>query len=104
VERLGDTTVQQWRRSFSVRPPGGESLADTAARTVPFFEDRIMSHVRAGDNILVSAHGNSLRSIVMHLDNLDEHEVAGLELATAVSMVYDMDTRGRVMNKTLLES
>jgi 2,3-bisphosphoglycerate-dependent phosphoglycerate mutase len=63
-----------------------------------------MSHVRAGDNILVSAHGNSLRAIVMNLDNLGEREVAGLELATAVSMVYDMDADGRVINKTLLES
>jgi len=104
AERVGDTTVQQWRRSFSIRPPGGESLADTAARTVPFFEGYIMSHVRAGDNILVSAHGNSLRSIVMNLDNFGERVVAGLELATAVPMVYDMDAQGMVINKTLLES
>ena len=103
VERVGEETVRQWRRSFSVRPPGGESLADTAARTIPFFEDRIRSHLRAGDNTLVSAHGNSLRSIVMSLDNLGEGEVAGLELATAVSMIYEIDVQGRVLGKTLLE-
>ena len=103
VERVGAETVRQWRRSFSVRPPGGESLADTAARTIPFFENRIMSHLQAEHNVLVSAHGNSLRSIVMSLDNLGDGEVAGLELATAVSMVYEIDVQGRVIGKTLLE-
>jgi 2,3-bisphosphoglycerate-dependent phosphoglycerate mutase len=104
VERMGETRVRLWRRSFSVRPPGGESLADTAARTLPFFKARIMRHVRDGDNILISAHGNSLRSIIMHLDRLGEHEVAGLEIATAVSMIYDMDAQGRVIDKTVLAS
>ena len=103
AERVGAETVRQWRRSFSVRPPGGESLADTAARTIPFFENRIMSHLQAEHNVLVSAHGNSLRSIVMSLDKLGEGEVAGLELATAVSMVYEIDVQGRVLGKTLLE-
>jgi 2,3-bisphosphoglycerate-dependent phosphoglycerate mutase len=103
AERVGAETVRSWRRSFSVRPPGGESLADTAARTIPFFAGRIMSHLRAGDHTLVSAHGNSLRSIVMSLDNLGEREVAGLELATAVSMVYEIDMQGRVLGKTLIE-
>jgi 2,3-bisphosphoglycerate-dependent phosphoglycerate mutase len=103
AERVGAETVRQWRRSFSIRPPGGESLADTAARTIPFFENRIMSHLQAEHNVLVSAHGNSLRSIVMSLDNLGEGEVAGLELATAVSMVYEIDVQGRVLGKTLLE-
>jgi 2,3-bisphosphoglycerate-dependent phosphoglycerate mutase len=103
VERLGEETVRQWRRSFSARPPGGESLADTAARTIPFLKGRIMSHVRAGDNTLVSAHGNSLRSIVMTLDNLGAEEVAGLELATAVSMVYEIDAQGRVLSKDMID-
>ncbi len=102
-ERVGEETVRQWRRSFFCRPPGGESLADTAARTIPFLEGRIMSHLRAGDNTLVSAHGNSLRSIVMTLDNLGEQEVAGLELATAVSMVYEIDMQGRILSKDLLD-
>jgi 2,3-bisphosphoglycerate-dependent phosphoglycerate mutase len=62
-----------------------------------------MSHVRAGNHTLVSAHGNSLRSIVMALDSLDEREVAGLELPTAVSIVYEMDVQGRVLDKALLE-
>jgi 2,3-bisphosphoglycerate-dependent phosphoglycerate mutase len=103
AERVGEQTVRRWRRSYSCRPPGGESLADTAARTIPFLEERIMRHLRAGDNTLVSAHGNSLRSIVMVLENLGEQEVAGLELATAVSMVYEIDVQGRVTGKYLLD-
>ena len=103
AERVGEKTVRQWRRSFSCRPPGGESLADTAARTIPFMEGRIMNHLRAGDSTLVSAHGNSLRSIVMALDNLGEDEVAGLELATAVPMIYEIDAQGRVLGKDLLD-
>jgi 2,3-bisphosphoglycerate-dependent phosphoglycerate mutase len=103
AERVGEQTVRQWRRSYSCRPPGGESLADTAARTIPFLEERIMRHLRAGDNTLVSAHGNSLRSIVMILENLGEQEVARLELATAVSMVYEIDMQGRVTGKYLLD-
>ena len=103
AERVGEEAVRQWRRSFSCRPPGGESLADTAARTVPFLEGHIMSHVRAGNNTLVSAHGNSLRSIVMTLDDLGEDEVAGLEVATAVPMIYELDVQGRVLSKDLLD-
>jgi 2,3-bisphosphoglycerate-dependent phosphoglycerate mutase len=103
AERVGEKTVRQWRRSYTCRPPGGESLADTAARTIPFLETRIMSHLRAGDDTLVSAHGNSLRSMVMRLENLDEQEVAGLELATAVSMVYEIDAQGRILSKDLLD-
>ena len=103
AERVGEKTVRHWRRSYTCRPPGGESLADTAARTIPFLETRIMSHLRAGDDTLVSAHGNSLRSMVMRLENLDEQEVAGLELATAVSMVYEIDAQGRILSKDLLD-
>jgi len=103
AQRVGEKTVRQWRRSFSCRPPGGESLADTAARTIPFMEGRIMNHLRAGDSTLVSAHGNSLRSIVMTLDNLGEDGVAGLELATAVPMIYEIDAQGRVLGKDLLD-
>ena len=100
---VGEKTVRQWRRSYSCRAPGGESLADTAARTIPFLKGRIMSHLSAGDSILVSAHGNSLRSIVMALEHFGKREVAGLELATAVSMVYEIDVQGRVLSKDLLD-
>jgi broad specificity phosphatase PhoE len=84
AERYGAEQVHVWRRSFDVAPPGGESLKDTAARTLPFFERAILEDVRAGRDVLVVAHGNSNRSIVMRLDGLDEEAVTSLELATGV--------------------
>lgn len=103
AEKYGKEQVAVWRRSFSVRPPGGESLADTAARTLPFFQRRILPQVQAGDNVLVAAHGNSLRSIMMQLDNLSEEEVPKLELATGVPIIYEIDAEGKVVNKLILE-
>jgi 2,3-bisphosphoglycerate-dependent phosphoglycerate mutase len=102
AQREGEEIVRQWRRSYSARPPGGESLADTAARTVPFFNNHILGHLNAGHHTLVSAHGNSLRSIVMTLDNLGEREVSDLEIGTAVSIVYEIDQQGRVTGKARL--
>jgi 2,3-bisphosphoglycerate-dependent phosphoglycerate mutase len=101
AEKFGKEMVHQWRRSFSIRPPGGESLQDTAKRTIPFFCDRILPHLQDRDNVLVAAHGNSLRSIIIHLENLGE-EVAQLELATGVPIVYDIDEDGTVSNKLVL--
>lgn len=102
ADRLGEELVHKWRRSYNVRPPGGESLADTHDRTLPFFQSRIISHVKQGDTVLVAAHGNSLRSIIMDLDNLSESEVPGLELATGVPIVYDIDADGKIIDKLIL--
>ncbi|MGC9504791.1 2,3-bisphosphoglycerate-dependent phosphoglycerate mutase [Baaleninema sp.] len=102
AEKYGKDRVHEWRRSFSVRPPGGESLEDTVARTLPFFDSRIMTHLQHGDNVLVAAHGNSLRSIIMRLDQLSPEEVPGLELATGIPVLYDVDAEGNVSNKTVL--
>jgi 2,3-bisphosphoglycerate-dependent phosphoglycerate mutase len=102
AEKVGEEQVHRWRRSFATLPPGGESLEDTARRTLPFFRDRILTHLREGDNVLVSAHGNSLRSIVMELDGLDTEEVPGLELKTGVPLVYEIDNTGNVTGKTVL--
>jgi 2,3-bisphosphoglycerate-dependent phosphoglycerate mutase len=101
--RLGAEQVQLWRRSYSASPPGGESLEDTAHRTLPFFDSRIQAHLQAGESVLVSAHGNSLRSIIMQLDGLAEEEVPGLELATAVPVIYDYEN-GRPVSKRILDS
>lgn len=100
--KYGDALVKEWRRSFSVRPPGGESLEDTMNRTLPFFRDRILPHLQQGDNVLVAAHGNSLRSIIMDLDNLSPEAVPGLELATGVPIIYDIDAAGQATNKIIL--
>lgn len=90
-ENFGAGQVHIWRRSYDVCPPGGESLADTAARSIPYFTDEILPRVRGGENVLVSAHGNSLRSIVMHIDGLTHEEVLSLELATGEPRIYRWD-------------
>lgn len=102
AEKFGEAQVIEWRRSYSTRPPGGESLADTQARVLPFFQGRIMAHIKQGDNVLVSAHGNSLRAIIMELDNLEPEKVPGLELDTGVPIVYTMSESGTVLNKEVL--
>ncbi len=100
--RYGAEQVHIWRRSFDIAPPGGESLKDTAARTLPFFERAVLEDVRAGRDVLVVAHGNSNRSIVMRLDGLDEDAVTSLEIATGVPLVYELDSTGAVLSKDVL--
>jgi 2,3-bisphosphoglycerate-dependent phosphoglycerate mutase len=88
-EQYGDEQVKLWRRSFDVAPPNGESLAMTAERTLPFFKKDIVKHLEQGQNVFISAHGNSMRSIVMHLDNLSREEVLNLEIPTGEPLIYD---------------
>ncbi len=103
AQAFGPELVHLWRRSFSVRPPHGESLEDTANRTIPYFQNRILAHISRGDSVLVSAHGNSLRSIVMHLDHLSPEEVCKLELKTGIPIIYDIDCKGKVIDKQVLD-
>ena len=100
AEKFGADQVHIWRRSYDVAPPGGESLKDTAARTLPYFEANILPRVLGGENVLVSAHGNSLRAIVMQLDGLSEDEVIRLNLATGAPMIYRLNEDGSVAEKT----
>jgi 2,3-bisphosphoglycerate-dependent phosphoglycerate mutase len=100
--KYGEAQVHEWRRSYSVRPPGGESLEDTQERVIPYFDRCILPHLQKGENVLVSAHGNSLRSIIMKLDKLTEEEVPKLELTTGVPIVYNLDESGEVAKKTIL--
>lgn len=104
AEKFGAEQVHLWRRSYDTAPPGGESLEDTAARTLPYFESKILPDLRANRNVLVSAHGNSLRSIVMHLDRLTREQVLALNIPTGVPIVYEMDQEGNVLSKRILES
>lgn len=100
AEEFGEDQVRVWRRSYAVAPPGGESLADTTARTLPYFRAEVLP--RAADStVLVSAHGNSLRAIVKELDGLDEAGVLALEIATGVPIVYTLDG-SRVADKQVL--
>ena len=88
AEKYGKDQVHIWRRSYDVAPPNGESLELTAARTIPYFEEQVVPHLDSGKNVFISAHGNSLRSIVMQLDGLSRDEVLKLELGTGVPIVY----------------
>jgi 2,3-bisphosphoglycerate-dependent phosphoglycerate mutase len=89
AKQYGAEQIHIWRRSFDIPPPGGESLAMTAARTIPYFEGHIIPYLQDGKNVLVVAHGNSLRSIMMKLDHLSADEVLHLELATGVPILYN---------------
>lgn len=102
AKKFGAEQVHIWRRSYDVPPPGGESLKDTAARTLPYFRANILPLAMAGKNTFVCAHGNSLRSIVMELDQLTKEQVLELNLATGVPIVYEMDEKGTVLKKTIL--
>lgn len=87
-EKYGAEQVKIWRRSYDIAPPNGESLKMTAARTLPYFNEQVVPVLQQDKNVLISAHGNSLRSIIMVLDNLSEEEVLSLELPTGVPKFY----------------
>jgi 2,3-bisphosphoglycerate-dependent phosphoglycerate mutase len=89
----GDAQVAVWRRSFSVRPPGGESLADTRSRVAPYYHRVIEPQLLRGQNILVVAHGNSLRSLMMELEQISEKEIAEVDIPTGSPRLYCMDDR-----------
>ena len=91
-ETFGADQVHIWRRSFDIPPPNGESIEMTAARTIPFFKDSILPDLRDGKNILISAHGNSLRSIVMELEQLSKEAVLSLEIATGDPIKYQFES------------
>ena len=102
AEKFGDEQVHIWRRSYDIAPPNGESLKDTAARTLPYFEQHIVPDLKSGKNILVAAHGNSLRSIVMHLDQLTKEQVLELNLGTGVPYLYDVSPSLKILSKKTL--
>ena len=88
-ERWGEEQVHIWRRSFEIPPPGGESLKNTAERVLPYFESEIMPKIDKGLNVLIAAHGNSLRALVMQLEDIGPEEIVKLEIATGDPLIYD---------------
>jgi len=102
AKKFGEKQVHLWRRSYDVAPPGGESLKDTAARTLPYFHERIMTDLKDGRNILVAAHGNSLRSIVMELDRLTREQVLELNIPTGVPILYEFNRHLKIASKKTL--
>ncbi|MFP1630325.1 2,3-bisphosphoglycerate-dependent phosphoglycerate mutase [Zhengella sp. ZM62] len=100
--KWGEEQVHIWRRSYDVPPPGGESLKDTLARTLPYFVTDILPAVMQGKTVLVAAHGNSLRSICMVLERLGKDEIVGFEIATGEPMIYELGPDTLVTEKTVL--
>jgi 2,3-bisphosphoglycerate-dependent phosphoglycerate mutase len=103
AKKFGEEQVHVWRRSYDVAPPGGESLKDTAARTLPYFEQHVVPALEKGENVLVAAHGNSLRSIVMDLEKMTREQVLELNLATGVPIVYELGPGLQIVKKTILQ-
>jgi len=90
-KKFGEEQVRIWRRSYDVAPPNGESLKDTAARVMPYYEAKIKPDLMAGKNILISAHGNSLRALVMSLENLTKEQILLTEIPTGIPKLYEFD-------------
>ncbi len=97
--KFGDEQVHIWRRSYDVPPPNGESLKDTAARTLPYWRSQIVPELQAGKNVIVAAHGNSLRSIVMEIEQLTPDEILQVNIATGVPLIYDVEADGTVVTR-----
>ena len=98
-KKWGDDQVHIWRRSYTTAPPNGESLKDTADRVLPYYEAKILPDVLAGKNVIVSAHGNSLRALMMVLDQISTEEISDLNLPTGVPIIYRLHEDGSVADK-----
>ncbi|MCW2272545.1 2,3-bisphosphoglycerate-dependent phosphoglycerate mutase [Rhodoblastus acidophilus] len=102
-KKWGEEQVHLWRRSYDVPPPGGESLKDTVARVLPYYNQHILPAVLRGERVIVAAHGNSLRALVMVLDGLTPKTIPSMELATGVPLVYRLKADSTVESKQVLE-
>lgn len=98
-EKFGQEQVHIWRRSYDIPPPGGESLKNTAERVLPYYHKRIEPMLKEGKNILVVAHGNSLRALIMYLEKLSGEQIVKVEIPTGVPMLYELDENLNVINK-----
>lgn len=96
-KKFGDEQVRLWRRSYDIAPPNGESLKDTAARVIPFYVEKIVPELKTGKNVLISAHGNSLRALVMHLENLSKEQILETEIPTGIPKVYKLDNSLKII-------
>ena len=99
--KWGDEQVKLWRRSYDVAPENGESLKDTCERTIPYFKKNILPKLNDGENVIITAHGNSLRSIIMYVEELSEEEIISVEITTGIPIVYDYENKN-IIKKTEL--
>jgi 2,3-bisphosphoglycerate-dependent phosphoglycerate mutase len=102
AKRYGEAQVKVWRRSYDVRPPGGESLKDTAERVLPYYEQAIKPALLRGETVLVAAHGNSLRALIMELEQLSREQVLELNIPTGAPLLYELDRTGKVVDHRYL--
>ncbi len=102
VKKYGEAQVKIWRRSYDVNPPGGESLKDTAARVLPYYEAKIQPYLLKGETILIAAHGNSLRALVMQLEQLTKEQVLELNIPTGAPLLYEFDSSGKLISHRYL--
>lgn len=102
AKKYGEAQVKIWRRSYDVRPPGGESLKDTAERVLPYYERTIKPSLLKGETILVAAHGNSLRALIMELEQLSREQVLELNIPTGAPLLYELDTTGKAVDHRYL--
>jgi 2,3-bisphosphoglycerate-dependent phosphoglycerate mutase len=98
AKKFGEDQVKIWRRSFDVPPPNGESLKDTADRVIPYFEKEIVPKLKAGKNVVIAAHGNSLRALIMHLEHLSPAQILEFEIGTAQPRLYELDHNMNVLS------
>jgi 2,3-bisphosphoglycerate-dependent phosphoglycerate mutase len=98
-DRWGEEQVNLWRRSYDVPPPGGESLQDTAERVIPYYKETILPVLKAGKTVIVSAHGNSLRALIMEIEGLTADEILDRELATGAPIIYRLNEAGAVIER-----
>jgi 2,3-bisphosphoglycerate-dependent phosphoglycerate mutase len=91
AKKFGDEQVKIWRRSFDIAPPNGESLKDTADRVIPYFESTILPELKQGKNVVIAAHGNSLRALIMHLEKMTPDQILEFEIGTAAPRLYELD-------------
>ena len=99
--KWGDEQVKLWRRSYDIAPENGESLKDTCNRTIPYFKKNILPKLHDGENVIITAHGNSLRSIIMHVEDLSEEAIVNVEITTGIPIVYEYENK-KVIKKTEL--
>jgi 2,3-bisphosphoglycerate-dependent phosphoglycerate mutase len=102
IAKFGQEQVDIWRRSFETRPPDGESLEDTFNRTVPFYKQIIEPELRLQKNVLIVAHGNSLRALVMYLENISEQEISNLNIPTGIPRCYNFDKNLKILKVNYL--
>lgn len=102
AKKYGDEQVKIWRRSYDIAPPNGESLKDTAARVIPYYEAHIAPELRKGRNVIIAAHGNSLRALIMHVENLSKDAILEFEIPTATPRVYKFDEAMNIVEKNFI--